>query len=79
MSSSASEPSLRYSGTYALDDAGKSLTLRVDQSSLSNWRGTTQTGRLNFLTSEYLGWTQSAPFVASAEFAGAELIWGHAK
>ena len=79
MSSSGSEPSLRYSGTYTLDDAGKTLTFRVDQSSLSNWRGTTQTGKLNFLTSEHLGWTQSTPFVTSADFAGGELIWGHAK
>jgi hypothetical protein len=76
---SGSEPPLRYSGTYTLDDAGKSLTLRVDESSLSNWRGTTQTGKLNFLTNEYLGWTQPTPFAASADFAGAELIWGHAK
>ena len=79
MRSSGSEPPLRYAGTYTLDDAGKTLTLRVDQSSLSNWRGTTQTGTLNFLTSDYLGWTQSTPFVASADFAGAELIWSHAR
>src|ERR1700676_4949315 len=79
MSSSGSQPPLLCSGTYMLDDAGKTLTLRVDQSSLSNWRGTTQTGTLNFLTSDYLGWTQSTPIVASTDFAGAELIWGHAK
>jgi hypothetical protein len=79
MRSSSSEPALRYAGTYTLDDAGKTLTLLVNESSLSNWRGTTQTGTLNFLTSDYLGWTQSTPFVASADFAGGELIWGRAK
>jgi hypothetical protein len=66
------------SGTYTLDDSAKTLTLRVDQSSASNWRGTTQTGKLNFLTSDYLGWTQSTPLVGSSDFTGAELIWRRA-
>ena len=78
MHSSGNEPALRYSGTYSLDDAGKTLNLKVDQSSLSNWRGTTQTGMLNFLTSDYLGWTQSTSLAASADFTGAELIWRRA-
>ena len=78
-SSSGKEPSLTCSGTYTLDDAAKTLTLRVDQSSAFNWRGTTQAGKLNFLTSDYLGWTQSTPLGASADFAGAELIWRRAK
>src|ERR1700743_3015050 len=43
MSSSGSQQPLRYSGTYTVDDAGKVLTLRVDQASLPNWQGTTQT------------------------------------
>jgi hypothetical protein len=78
MSSSGKQPSLSCSGTYTLDDAAKTLTLRVDQSSTSSWRGTTQTGKLNFLTSDYLGWTQSTPLVASPDFTGAELIWRRA-
>jgi len=78
-SSSGKEPSLTCSGTYTLDGAAKTLTLRVDQSSAFNWRGTTQAGKLNFLTSDYLGWTQSTPLGASADFAGAELIWRRAK
>jgi Lipocalin-like domain len=77
-SSSGKEPPLSCSGTYTLADATKTLTLRVDQSSASTWRGTTQTGKLNFLTSDYLGWTQSTPLVASADFASAELIWRRA-
>jgi Lipocalin-like domain len=78
MSSSGKEPLLTCSGTYTLDDAAKTLILRVDQSSASSWRGTTLTGKLNFLTSDYLGWTQSTPLVASAGFSGAELIWRRA-
>jgi hypothetical protein len=71
MSSSGKEAPLRCSGTYTLDDAAKTLTLRIDQSSQANWRGTTQAGKLNFLTSDYLGWTQSTPLVASTDFTGA--------
>jgi len=78
-SSFGKEPSLTCSGTYTLDDAAKTLTLRVDQSSASNWRGMTQAGKLNFLTSDYLGWTQSTPLVASADIAGADLIWRRVK
>jgi hypothetical protein len=36
-SSSGKGPSLTCSGTYTLDDGAKTLTLRVDQSSASNW------------------------------------------
>ena len=48
MSRSGKEPSPSCSGTYTLDDAAKTLTLRVDQSSASSWRGTTQTGSWTF-------------------------------
>jgi Lipocalin-like domain len=78
MSSSGKEPPLTCSGTYTLDDAVKTLTLRVDQSSAASWRGTTQTGKLKFLTNDYLGWTQSTPLAASSDFTGAELIWRRA-
>jgi hypothetical protein len=70
---------LSYSGSYSLDDAGKTLTLRVDESSLPNWRGTAQTGMIEFVNADNLGWKTSVPFVASAEFNGAELIWARAK
>jgi hypothetical protein len=72
-------PALSYSGSYAFDDAGKTLTLRVEQSSLPNWRGTTQSGTVEFVNADNLGWTTSVPFAASAEFTGAELIWSRAK
>jgi hypothetical protein len=76
---SSGHPALSYSGSYRLDDAGKTLTLRVEQSSLANWRGTTQSGAVEFVNTNSLGWTTSVPFAASAEFTGAELIWSRAK
>src|SRR5947209_104919 len=59
---------LSYSGSYALDDSGKTLTLRVEESSLPNWRGITQTGTIKFLTGDHFGWTNSMPLVASEDF-----------
>jgi hypothetical protein len=76
---SGGQAALSYSGTYMLDDAGKTLTLRVEDSSLANWRGTTQTGIMKFVSSDHLGWTTSVPLVASADFGGTELIWARAK
>jgi hypothetical protein len=76
---SSGHPALSYSGSYTLDDAGKTLTLRVEQSSLANWRGSTQSGTVEFVNADNLGWTTSVPFAASAEFTGAELIWSRAK
>jgi Lipocalin-like domain len=67
------------SGTYALDDAGKALTLKVEESSIPNWKGKTQTGTVKFVSSDHLGWTTSAPLVASSDFSGTELIWARTK
>jgi lipocalin-like protein len=67
------------SGTYTLDEAGKTLTLKVEESSVPNWKGTTQTGTVKFASSDHLGWTTSAPLVASSDFSGTELIWARTK
>ena len=67
------------SGTYTLDEAGKALTLKVEESSVPNWKGTTQTGAVKFVSSDHLGWTTSDPLVASSDFSGTELIWARAK
>ena len=75
----AEQGGLRHSGTYALDESHKTLTLRVEESSLPNWRGTTQTGTMKFLTGDHLGWDNSLPLVASADFVATELIWASAK
>lgn len=75
---SGHEP-LRYSGSYALDDAEKTLSLKIEKSSLPNWRATTQSGTMEFVNGDHLGWTTSVPFVASADFKGGEMIWVRAK
>jgi Lipocalin-like domain len=75
----AEQGGLRHSGTYALDESHKSLTLRIEDSSLPNWRGTTQTGTMKFVTGDHLGWTNSVPLVGSADFVATELIWARAK
>jgi Lipocalin-like domain len=67
------------SGTYTLDESAKALTLKVEESSVPNWKGTTQTGTVKFLSSDHLGWTTSTPLVASSDFSGTELIWARAK
>jgi len=79
MPNSSSQGALRYSGSYALNDSGKTLTLRVEESSLPNRRGATQTGTIKFVTSDHLGWTNSVPLVASADFTGTGLIWTRAR
>jgi hypothetical protein len=53
--------------------------LKIEESSLPNWRGTTQSATIEFVNGDYLGWTTSVPFVASADFKGAEMIWARAK
>jgi hypothetical protein len=74
----AEQGRLRHSGTYALDESHKTLTLRVEESSLPNWRGTTQTGTMKFVTGDHLGWANSLPLVASPDFVATELIWARA-
>jgi hypothetical protein len=77
--SSGSQPAVSASGTYTLDDAGKTLTLKVEESSLANWRGTTQMGTVKFISGDHLGWTNSVPLTPSVDFSGTDLIWARAK
>jgi hypothetical protein len=79
MPNADSQPAVKSSGTYTLDDSGKTLTLKVEESSLPNWKGTTQTGMVKFVSGDHLGWTNSVPLVASTDFTGTELIWTRAK
>jgi Lipocalin-like domain len=74
-----SQPGVKASGTYSLDEAGKTLTLKVEESSIPNWKGTTQNGTIKFVSGDHLGWTTSAPLAASDEFTGTELIWTRSK
>jgi hypothetical protein len=77
--SASGHEALKHSGSYALDNAGKTLSLKIEESSLPTWRGTTQSGTIEFANGDHLGWTTSVPFVASADFKGAEMIWARAK
>jgi hypothetical protein len=77
--STGKQSSVSASGTYMLDEAGKALTLKVEESSVPNWKGTTQTGAVKFVSTDHLGFTTSAPLVASSDFSGTELIWARAK
>jgi hypothetical protein len=79
MPSSSNQGALSYSGSYTLDEPNQTLTLRIEESSLPNWRGTTQTGKVKFLNEQHLGWTTSVPLVASADFLGSDLVWARAK
>jgi Lipocalin-like domain len=79
MPNSGTENVFTSSGTYTLDDSGKMLTLRVEQSSDPSWRGKTKTANLRFVSGDHLGWTTPAPLVASADFTGTELIWSRSK
>jgi hypothetical protein len=79
MPSTGSQPGMSASGTYSLDEAGKTLTLKVEESSIPNWKGTTQNGAIKFVSNDHLGWTTSKPLTASAEFMGTELIWTRSK
>jgi Lipocalin-like domain len=73
--SAGSQPGIKASGSYSLDEAGRTLTLKVEESSIPNWKGTTQYGTIKFVSSDHLGWTTSTPLATSAEFTGTELIW----
>jgi len=77
--STGSESAIRASGTYTVDDTAKTLTFKVEESSVANWKGTTQTGTLKFVSNEHLGWTNSPPLVASNDLKGTDLIWERAK
>ena len=67
------------SGTYTVDDSQKTLTLRIEQSSLPSWGGTTQVANIKFLVGDDLGWTNPKPLTMGSEFTGTELIWRRAK
>jgi hypothetical protein len=79
MPNSRNQGALIYSGSYTLDEPNKTLTLRIEESSSPNWRGSTQTGKVKFLNEQHLGWTTSVPLVASAHFVGSDLVWARAK
>src|SRR5258705_5894586 len=71
----AAHETVSQSGTYAIDDSQKTLTLRIEQSSLPNWGGTTQAQTIKFLVGDDLGWTNQKALSPSSDFVATELIW----
>ena len=67
------------SGTYAIDEAQRTLTLRIEQSSLPNRGGTTETAMIKFLVANDLAWTAPKALTSDTGFVGTELIWRRAK
>jgi hypothetical protein len=64
-------------GTYTVDEAGKSLTFRIEASSFPNWDGTVQKRAITAVTDEVLTWNTPAP--SAAGYVRAELAWKKAK
>jgi hypothetical protein len=70
---------VRQRGTYTLDEAQKTLSLRIEEGSVPAWSGTVQTGKIKFLNGDDLGWNNSVPLTTASGFASTELIWRRAK
>jgi len=64
-------------GTYAVDDAAKSITFRIAASSFPNWDGTVQKRAVTAITDDVLTWNTPVP--SAGGFVRAELVWKKAK
>src|ERR1700730_13455066 len=51
-------------GTYAIGQAGKAITLRIEASSFPNWEGTVQKRPVTAITDDVLTWNPPAPSAA---------------
>jgi spermidine/putrescine-binding protein len=76
---SAAQDAVSLSGTYAIDDSQKALTIKFDQSSLPGWGGTTQKDAIKFLVGDDFGWITQKPLTSGSDFVSTELIWRRAK
>jgi hypothetical protein len=66
---------LSYFGTYTIDDASKTLNLRVEASSYPNWDGTRQQRKITALTDDTVTWTNSVPSSAVSGAVRVDLAW----
>jgi hypothetical protein len=64
-------------GTYAVDEAGKAFTFRIQASSFPNWDGTVQKRPVTAITDEVLTFNNPTP--ATSGYVRSELAWKKAK
>ena len=70
------EGTISYFGTYAVDEAGKTLTYKIEGASFPNWNGTDQKRPIVSLTSDELKYSNPAPSIGGPT---TELTWKRAK
>jgi hypothetical protein len=70
---------LSHFGTFAVNDADKSLTFRIEASSYPNWNGTQQRRVITGLTDDVLTYTVKAPSANPSGVDHVELVWRKAK
>ena len=75
----AAQGSLAYFGTYTVNDADKTLNLRVEGSSYPNWNGTQQARKITAITDDTLTWTNPTPTTTTGGTVRAELAWKRMK
>jgi hypothetical protein len=64
-------------GTYAVDEAGKTITFRIEASSFPNWDATVQKRPVTAITNEVLTYDTPAP--SASGYVRAELAWKKVK
>ena len=74
-----SQGTLSHFGTYAVDEAGKTINFRIEGSSFPNWEGTNQKRLVTAITDEVLAYTSPTSSTPGQGFTGAELIWKKVK
>jgi Lipocalin-like domain len=71
---------LSHFGTYATNDADKSLTMHIEASSYPNWDGTKQVRKITALTDDVLTYSVPGPAgAAPSDIDHVELVWRKAK
>ena len=71
------EGTISYFGTYEVDEAGKTLTYKIEGASFPNWNGTDQKRPdIVSLTSDELKYSNPAPSIGGPT---TELMWKRTK
>ena len=70
------EGTISYFGTYEVDEAGKTLTYKIEGASFPNWNGTDQKRPIVSLTSDELKYSNPAPSIGGPT---TELMWKRIK